>query len=115
VGDPRVEGGRRWEVCFVHYESEELCVHYRATIPREPARKVVVALLAAGCVPPTERLPGSVPRFGPLLRRHGIKHCEFERTYLAVFINARCLLGALTRPPGAPMVTAPIAIRGDCA
>ncbi len=51
MGNPLVEGSRRWNA-LIHYEAEELRVHYRATIPRDTARHVVLDLLASGRVPP---------------------------------------------------------------
>jgi hypothetical protein len=47
VGDPVVEGGRRWRELWIHDDREELHVRYRDTIPPETARRVV-ALLGGG-------------------------------------------------------------------
>ncbi len=51
MGDPVVEGGRRWRVLWVHHEAEELRVQDRAPIPRETA-PLSFDLLASGRVPP---------------------------------------------------------------
>ncbi len=54
MGDPLVEGSRRLNALWVHYEVEELRVHHRATIPSDEARAVVMTLLASGRVPPMQ-------------------------------------------------------------
>ncbi len=95
MGDPVVEGGRRWRVLWVHHEAEELRVHYRATIPRETARHVVRDLLASGRVPPVQAtLPGTpLPRSQPELQRFwGTVRRHDETCYLTLFINDCCLL-----------------------
>ena len=46
MGDPLVEGSRRWNVLWVHYEAEELRIHHRATIPSDETRAVVMTLLS---------------------------------------------------------------------
>jgi hypothetical protein len=96
VGDPRVEEDRRWGLLWVHYEIEELRVHYRTTIPRETARHVVVDLLASGRVPPPPMqalLLVSPPGCRPLLQRFWGTVCRRgESVYLTLFIDDCCLL-----------------------
>jgi hypothetical protein len=81
VGDTRVDGSRRWDVLWVHYEAEELRVHHRTTIPSDEARAVVMALLASGRVPPVQPtlLDLEQPGAQPLLQRFwatGYQHHE---------------------------------------
>jgi hypothetical protein len=99
VGDPRVAQGRRWRVLWVHHEAEELRVHDRATIPEMTARHVIVDLLASRQVARMNagwlvtRPPGSRPT---LQRFCGTVCKDGEAAYLALFINDRCLLLAMS-------------------
>ena len=80
---------------WVHHEAEELRVHYRATIPRETARHVVLDLLASGRVPPMQATrPGTpLPRWQPELQRFwGTVRRHDETCYLTLVINGCCLL-----------------------
>jgi hypothetical protein len=100
VGDTRVDGSRRWDVLWVHYEAEELRVHHRTTIPSDEARAVVMAVLASGRVPPLQatRLGLQRPRAPSLLQRFWGTVCQHgETVYLILFINDRCLVLALSR------------------
>ncbi len=83
---------------MVHHETEELRVHYRTTIPRETARRVVVDLLASGRVPPMQALLlVSPPGCRPLLQRFWGTVCwHGESVYLTLFIDDRCLLVPLS-------------------
>jgi hypothetical protein len=100
VGDPRVAESRRWRVLWVHHETEELRVHYRAPIPEMTARRVIVDLLASGQVARMNarwlvtRPPGSRPT---LQRFWGTVGQDGEAAYLALFLNSRCLLLPLSR------------------
>ena len=99
MGDPLVEGRRRWNTLWVHYEAEELRVHHRASIPSDEARAVVMTLLASGRVPPMQATLLGIQRSGapPLLQRFWGTVCQHEETvYLILFINDRCLVLALS-------------------
>lgn len=100
MGDTRVDGSRRWDVLWVHYEAEELRVHHRTTIPSDEARAVVMAVLASGRVPPMQatRLGLQRPSARSLLQRFWGTVCQHDETvYLILFINDRCLVLALPR------------------
>jgi hypothetical protein len=96
VGDAGVEGSRRWDVLWVYYEAEELrVVHHRTTIPSEEVRALVVALLAAGRIPPLQATLLAIQRPGaqPLLQRFWATVCQHnEIVYLILLINDRCLV-----------------------
>ncbi len=100
MGDPLVEGSRRWRVLWAHYEAEELRVYYRSTIRPDTARRLAVDLLASGRVPPMQ---GNLfipvpPRTRPVLQRFWGSVCQHDETcYLTLFIDDRCLLVPLTR------------------
>ena len=100
MGDPRVDGSRRWDVLWVHYEAEELRVHHRTTIRSDEARAVVMAVLASGRVPSMQatRLGLQRPSARSLLQRFWGTVCQHgETVYLILFINDRCLVLALSR------------------
>ena len=100
MGDPRVADGRRWGVLWVHHEAEELRVHHRTTIASDEARAVVVAVLAAGRVPPLQptRLGLQRPGARPILQRFWTTvYQHHETVYLILFINDRCPVLALSR------------------
>jgi hypothetical protein len=70
VGDTRVDGSRRWDILWVHYEAEELRVHHRTTMPSDEARAVGMAVLASGRVPPLQATRLGLQRpSAPALRR----------------------------------------------
>jgi hypothetical protein len=85
----------RWDVLWIHYESEELRVHHRTTVSATAARGVVVAVLASGRVPPMQTLllgspAGGVPAL--LQRFWGTVVQHDATTYWIVFINDRCIV-----------------------
>ena len=95
MGDPRLDEARRWGVFWIHHEAEELRVHYRATIPADDARVLVVTLLASGRVPPLQATLFDIEsRTGrPVLQRFWGTACfRGDTVYLILFINDRCLV-----------------------
>jgi hypothetical protein len=87
-------------VFWIHHEAEELRVHYRATIPAEDARALVVTLLTSGRVPP---LQGTLFEAESAAARPGLQRfwgtaCRSgEVVYLILFINERCLVLTLAQ------------------
>jgi len=89
-------------VLWIHYETEELRVHHRDTVPATAARGVVVAVLASGRVPPMQTLLLGNPAGGvqSLLQRFwGTVVQHDATTYWILFINDRCIV---FRPAGLP-------------
>ena len=102
MDDRPVGGSARWEVLWIHYETEELRVHHRDTVPATAARGVVVAVLASGRVPPMQTLLLGNPAGGvqSLLQRFwGTVVQHDATTYWILFINDRCIV---FRPAGLP-------------
>ncbi len=103
MDDPHVGEDDLWDVLWIHYQSEELRVHHRRSLPATAVRAVVMALLASERVPPLQAaLLGSQFLGGrPALQRFWGTAWRYQAiVYWVLFLNDRCLVLAPLEPLG---------------